>query len=100
MTPHSEISGLITGNSLVSGVTHHTEQWEDEGSSALLPVKETKRLSDEKYDSNWSNGALVIFTLIWVSRGRATIRKMGWPSPQFHSSMQKAMQLWHLSRGS
>ena len=30
MTPHSEISGLITGNSLLSGVTHALNG-EDEG---------------------------------------------------------------------
>ena len=76
-----------------------TERWEDEGAAVPCLLKKLKRLSDEKYYSNWSNGALVISTLIWVSRGRGIIRKMGWPSPQFHSSMQKTMQLWYLSRG-
>ena len=67
------------------------------GWGAAVPclLKKLKRLSDEKYDSNWSNGALVIFTLTWVSRGRGIIRKIGWPSPQFHSSIQKMKQLWH-----
>ena len=98
MTPHSEISGLITGTSLLSGVTHALNG-EDEGAAVPCLLKKVKRLSDEKYDSNWSNGALVIFIFIWVSRGRGIIRKMGWPSPQFHSSIQKMMQLWRLSQG-